>query len=126
MKALCVCGVSGTERAVTRHTMQCEVYRERYRANRSDPALDIVAAATYAASEQGRAEAEERAQDARDAKGMARREAGAHALAVSRSRWDDGKGGFADGVPVNVPDGGVLAHRAPPKSSRAAALGIEH
>lgn len=119
VKGRCVCGKTGTVKAVTRHTMQCEAYRTAYREDSTSQALDVVWAWRYAQSEQGSAEFAEALQDARDERGLARRERNETALAVSRSRWTDGKGGFADGVPTVVPDGGVVRVNAPAGSARA-------
>lgn len=118
-KGRCVCGREGTVRAITRHTMQCVTYRTLHSADPSNPALDVVWAWRYAQSPEGRAESASVLQDARDERGAARREQNEQALAVSRSRWTDGKGGFPDGVPVPVPDGGTLTVHSPSGSARA-------
>ena len=119
VKGRCVCGKEGTVRAITRHTMQCVAYRTLHRTDSSNPALDVVWAWRYAQSPEGRAAAATALQDARDERGAARREQNEQALAVSRSRWTDGKGGFPDGKPVAMPVEGALTLRSPVGSARA-------
>jgi hypothetical protein len=124
VKGRCVCGKQGTVRAVVRHSMQCDEYRSLHRTDPTAKALDVVWAWRYSQSEQGQMESASALQDARDERGLARREHNEHALAVSRSRWTDGKGGFADGVPVSMPDSGLIEVRSPAGSARAEVEGV--